>query len=401
VDKLFAAGSKLDCVYAIQRLSLTGVTEVEVTSFVEKFVEVIDSTPDSKLPSNELMRKLVLACIRNPVFRTRMDVALEEEPEVEDCIRVLYEEAAMVKEVLDEARKYTQTRSGGASTQSSSSRIRCFYCKKLGHREAECRKKKRDQTAVKPEPSTSTRLPFKEFVKTVTCSRCGQKGHYANRCPSQRGQMVEFICSGEHPGVLSLVDTGSTANAVSSSLLAKLSPARPSPLEDCHIPLELADGRVVTSNRRAWLSLRIRGALGKPLVYSGWFIDVPMSSSTQFPVLLGEPFIRETSWFSEGLPSLPEVIADFEEDEIAVPVATEDTGSFDLSGTAPELMDAVKKLTSQYEAKSRKVGICKGDPVEIVVTDTHPVNCPPRRLSPDRREALQLLIDDLLARGAI
>ncbi|GKT31441.1 hypothetical protein ADUPG1_005885, partial [Aduncisulcus paluster] len=116
---------------------------------------------------------------------------------------------------------------------------------------------------------------------------------------------------------------------------------------------------------------------------------------------MGEPFIRETSWFSEGLPSLPEVIADFEEDEIAVPVATEDTGSFDLSGTAPELMDAVKKLTSQYEAKSRKVGICKGDPVEIVVTDTHPVNCPPRRLSPDRREALQLLIDDLLARGAI
>ena len=52
-------------------------------------------------------------------------------------------------------------------------RVKCEYCKKLGHTEDVCRKKKRDQGEGKS-------------GKGPRCSKCKQEGHFKRDCPQNK-----------------------------------------------------------------------------------------------------------------------------------------------------------------------------------------------------------------------
>ncbi|GKT28304.1 hypothetical protein ADUPG1_000569, partial [Aduncisulcus paluster] len=173
------------------------------------------------------------------------------------------------------------------------------------------------------------------------------------------------------------------------------------PRQETPMLMELADGRNITAKESVQLTVRVRGALGKPLLYTGWFVIIPMMSSSQFPILLGKPFINETGWFSDGLKGLPEVILDVEEEELDVAQGGEQTGEFDLTSTAPELKLEIERLIRMYDSGESPRGICQAEPFRIELTNTTPVHTAPRHLSATRRKALEPLIDDLLDRGAI
>ncbi|GKT20131.1 hypothetical protein ADUPG1_011660, partial [Aduncisulcus paluster] len=121
IDKLFAIGSELDCIYELEKLSLRSVTDAAITEYVEKFIEVMDATALDNIPDDVLLRKKFLSGIKLAPFKTRMEVALPEEPSLDECIRVTYEEAIVVRDVLLEAEKYGKTQCARSQSHNSNS----------------------------------------------------------------------------------------------------------------------------------------------------------------------------------------------------------------------------------------------------------------------------------------
>ena len=64
-------------------------------------------------------------------------------------------------------------------------------------------KKNPDAQAIPPRVEVEQKEDRDERVKRVVCFRCGEKGHYANRCSTKRGSQdgyakrVCFVCSKE------------------------------------------------------------------------------------------------------------------------------------------------------------------------------------------------------------
>ncbi|GKT37814.1 hypothetical protein ADUPG1_003752, partial [Aduncisulcus paluster] len=155
-----------------------GFQESEISDYVIGYQKVIDSVTTSvEKPTDKQLRKLFLAGIKNGSFRVRVQTGLSviEEPTFTDVIRVVYEEASTVEEDIKDLAPYLEK----PRTKSSKGPLRGRYCGKLGHLEKDCWKKhpalKKSKSAPKQE-STGEK-------KQVKCFKCGEIGHYANKCP--------------------------------------------------------------------------------------------------------------------------------------------------------------------------------------------------------------------------
>ena len=67
---------------------------------------------------------------------------------------------------------------------SSVERVKCEYCKKLGHTEDVCRKKKRDQAEGKP-------------GKGPVCNKCHKEGHIRKNCPQNKPSPTNQVAEGD------------------------------------------------------------------------------------------------------------------------------------------------------------------------------------------------------------
>uniref|UniRef100_A0A2A4JJX7 CCHC-type domain-containing protein n=1 Tax=Heliothis virescens TaxID=7102 RepID=A0A2A4JJX7_HELVI len=61
---------------------------------------------------------------------------------------------------------------------------KCHYCGAIGHRIAECRKR-RDENGIKSQDTTSSSRAVEKKM-TPTCYLCGQPGHVATVCPDKK-----------------------------------------------------------------------------------------------------------------------------------------------------------------------------------------------------------------------
>ena len=78
----------------------------------------------------------------------------------------------------------------------------CNYCRRKGHKESECRKKKRDQSGPQPReeearapPQVKREVPQarRTMQSTITCYRCGRKGHRSYDCRASLDQHKAYI----------------------------------------------------------------------------------------------------------------------------------------------------------------------------------------------------------------
>ncbi|KAI0990699.1 hypothetical protein GJ496_009230 [Pomphorhynchus laevis] len=58
----------------------------------------------------------------------------------------------------------------------------CEYCKELGHKASTCFKLSPEERTRYLSSSNSTVVGYPTPVNDITCFKCGEKGHYANRC---------------------------------------------------------------------------------------------------------------------------------------------------------------------------------------------------------------------------
>ena len=113
----------------------------------------------------------------------------------------------------DSRSRYNPPQFNASKTMSNKPNAKCNYCQNLGHTEADCRKKKRDnsiQSTEKKPTSPTTTMPekyqekSKPYVKTTQqkdqpakprfCPVCGKEGHGPWQCPDKKvAQMVEVF----------------------------------------------------------------------------------------------------------------------------------------------------------------------------------------------------------------
>ena len=65
----------------------------------------------------------------------------------------------------------------------------CTYCKKKGHLEKECYKKKCDLEA-KSSTTANSGSKSPQNQQSVTCHKCRKQGHYANKCPELQKEAI-------------------------------------------------------------------------------------------------------------------------------------------------------------------------------------------------------------------
>ena len=109
-------------------------------------------------------------------------------------------------------------------------RVRCFYCKKAGHRIQECRKKKKDEQNKQDKRDT---VPDRDQKKSIKCYKCHRRGHIAKDCHDvskspdkvpcvQQGMSVESpsvsVTLGKRE-IAALLDSGASVSCISLHLL--------------------------------------------------------------------------------------------------------------------------------------------------------------------------------------
>ncbi len=136
---------------------------------------------------------------------------------------------------------------------------KCYKCNKQGHLSSNCYKQKMDsKKEVKEEQSKINKkwIPYDEFIKNVVCSKCQQKGHYANKCTISVKKLEvkgclfnnyllrneNFVCAVESDKrnandyieplklsfriydneVMGLIDTGASHSMISMTMMDKL-----------------------------------------------------------------------------------------------------------------------------------------------------------------------------------
>lgn len=91
---------------------------------------------------------------------------------------------------------------------------KCHYCGLTGHRQADCRKRRQDDTGSGPSKPQESLFPSRlpEKSQAVSCYACGKPGHLAPACPDKRrgdGKAVQVVSLCEHRPSSGVLDTSS------------------------------------------------------------------------------------------------------------------------------------------------------------------------------------------------
>ena len=141
--------------------------------------------------------------------------------------------------LIDIARRLNDTdiSRSTVSTQESVMRVRCSYCRKPGHTEGVCRKKKREENFKSDKHSDSqqrngqSKNKKPNWVQSAKCYNCSARGHLSAHCPQKK---INSVSSGNSCptkrvtlGTLTtdaIVDSGAAVSCISLSLLKEAFP---------------------------------------------------------------------------------------------------------------------------------------------------------------------------------
>ena len=149
---------------------------------------------------------------------------------VKDQIHVLNSQSSKgmkFSTLVDTARRlaYSLPDHKDQSQHESVFRVKCFYCKKPGHKISDCRKKKADDAKKRDQPASG---PSPDRKKHMKCYKCHAKGHLAKECVTvnniheEKSLDVPTVEIQLGSGLLNaVVDSGASVSCISTAMLQK------------------------------------------------------------------------------------------------------------------------------------------------------------------------------------
>jgi len=107
-------------------------------------------------------------------------------------------------------------------------------------------KKNPDAQAVPPRVEVEQKEGRDECIKRIVCFRCGERGHYANRCPTKRKKM-DTLPVGVRKRMM-INPRATLAQTSSVNLLAKQDDQDTSAGQECH-PSVMSNSHVTSSSQ--------------------------------------------------------------------------------------------------------------------------------------------------------
>ena len=102
----------------------------------------------------------------------------------QDCNTYKQMQAKLKQAERDGKQQNQRRRNGNDKGKDSDKNIICHYCKKPGHRQKDCRKRKADQQ--KSADVKNAQQQTSSDNKDKTCAYCKKKGHVARDCPKKK-----------------------------------------------------------------------------------------------------------------------------------------------------------------------------------------------------------------------